>query len=71
MLLAKERDPERWQKEVEVMETHTEERKKRPTWEADQVNIVNYLIDYCKLGNRFTKQLVEQVCGILEVSEFL
>ncbi|XP_072945140.1 SET domain-containing protein SmydA-8 [Epargyreus clarus] len=68
VLLAKEKDPERWQKELEPMETHTEERQKRPTWDADQVNIVDYLIDHCKLGGRFTKELVQRVCGILEVN---
>nr|XP_026495920.1 SET domain-containing protein SmydA-8 [Vanessa tameamea] len=68
LLLAREKDLERWKREVEVMETHTEARKNRPTWEADQVNIVNYLIDHCKLRNRFSKELVEQVCGILEVN---
>ncbi|CAH0725580.1 unnamed protein product, partial [Brenthis ino] len=68
LLIAKENYPERWKQEVEVMETHTEERKKRHTWEADQINIVNYLIDHCKLGKKFSKELVEQVCGILEVN---
>ncbi|KAI5638448.1 hypothetical protein NE865_08913 [Phthorimaea operculella] len=68
MLLAKEKDPERWKREVEPMETHTEERKKRPTWAADEVNVVNFLIDHCKLGSRFDKDLVQRVCGILEVN---
>lgn len=49
------------------METHTEARRNRQTWAADQINIVNFLIDYCKLGNRFDKELVQKVCGILEV----
>ncbi|CAH2093115.1 unnamed protein product [Euphydryas editha] len=68
LILAKEKDPERWKREVEVMETHTEERRKRPTWDADQNNIVNYLIEHCKLESRFSKDMVEQVCGILEVN---
>ncbi|XP_026746343.1 SET domain-containing protein SmydA-8 [Trichoplusia ni] len=68
VLLAKEKDSERWKRELEAMETHTESRKLRPTWGADQVNIADFLIDHCKLGNRFDKDLVQRVCGILEVN---
>ncbi|KOB76050.1 Protein msta, isoform A [Operophtera brumata] len=67
LLLAKENDPDRWQHELEAMETHTEARQKRQTWAADQVNIADFLVDHCKLGTRFDKELVQRVCGILEV----
>jgi hypothetical protein len=67
MLLAKENNAERWDREVEQMEAHTKERQLRTTWAVDQVNVVDYLIDYCKLGHRFQKDLVQRVCGILEV----
>lgn len=49
------------------MEAHTDARKERPTWGADQVNIADFLVDHCKLGSRFDKDLVQRVCGILEV----
>ncbi|CAH0400982.1 unnamed protein product [Chilo suppressalis] len=68
VLLAKEKDPERWEREVSSMEAHTEARKQRPTWAADQVNVVDFLIDHCKLGDRFDKELAQRVCGILEVN---
>ncbi|XP_004931827.1 SET domain-containing protein SmydA-8 [Bombyx mori] len=68
VLLAKEKDPHRWQYELEPMETHTEARQKKQTWSADQVNVVNFLVDHCKLGNKFDKELVQKVCGILEVN---
>ncbi|CAG4991179.1 unnamed protein product [Colias eurytheme] len=68
MLIAKEQDPDRWQRELEVMETHTKERKNRPTWEAEQTNVVNFLLNHCKLGARFSSELVEKVCGILAVN---
>ncbi|XP_026321344.1 SET domain-containing protein SmydA-8 [Hyposmocoma kahamanoa] len=68
LLLAKEKDPDRWQSELEAMETHTVARKERPTWGADQVNIADFLVDHCKLGSRFDKDLVQRVCGILEVN---
>ncbi|CAH2267761.1 jg15178 [Pararge aegeria aegeria] len=68
LFLAKEKDPERWKEEVNVMETHNEERQKRPTWDADQNNIVNYLVDHCKLGDRCSRELLTQICGILEVN---
>lgn len=67
MLLAKEKEPERWQRELEPMEVHSEERQQRPTWGVDQVNVVDFLVDHCKLGERFDKDLVRRVCGILEV----
>lgn len=49
------------------METHTAARKERPTWGVDQVNIADFLVDHCKLGTRFDKDLTQRVCGILEV----
>ncbi|XP_053610478.1 SET domain-containing protein SmydA-8 [Plodia interpunctella] len=68
LLLAKEKDPERWQRELEPMETHTEARRERPTWSVDQVNIADFLVDHCKLGSKFDRELVQRVCGILEVN---
>lgn len=68
VLLAKERDPERWEREVVMMEEHTAARQQRPTWNADQVNIADFLVDHCKLKDRFDKELVQKVCGILEVN---
>ncbi|XP_063536955.1 SET domain-containing protein SmydA-8 [Cydia strobilella] len=68
MLLAKERDPERWKRELEPMETHTAARQERPAWAADEVNVVTFLTDHCRLGARFDKELVQRVCGILEVN---
>ncbi|CAF4829512.1 unnamed protein product [Pieris macdunnoughi] len=68
MLIAKENNPDRWQHELDVMETHTGERIKRPSWEADQNNIVNFLINHCKLGAKFNHDLLEKICGILAVN---
>ncbi|KPJ18660.1 Protein msta, isoform A [Papilio machaon] len=68
LLLAKEKDPERWRQELEMMEVHTESRQQRPTWSMDQVNIVDFLVDHCKLGDRFSKETVQKACGILEVN---
>lgn len=68
VLLAKEQDPERWEREVEVMEEHTTARQQKVTWGADQVNIADFLVDHCKLKNKFNKELVQKVCGILEVT---
>ncbi|XP_011560447.3 SET domain-containing protein SmydA-8 [Plutella xylostella] len=68
LLLAREQDPTRWQQELVAMETHSAARQLRPAWRADQVNIADFLVDHCKLGDRFSKELVQQVCGILEVN---
>ncbi|CAB3230749.1 unnamed protein product [Arctia plantaginis] len=68
VLLAKEQDPERWEHEVEVMEDHKAARQQKATWSADQVNIADFLVDHCNLQNRFNKELVLKVSGILEVN---
>ncbi|KAK9505377.1 hypothetical protein O3M35_009451 [Rhynocoris fuscipes] len=52
------------------MESHTEERKVRTElWAAEQANVVDFLHDRCQL-NRFNKEIIQRVCGILEVNCF-
>ncbi|XP_013101327.2 SET domain-containing protein SmydA-8 isoform X2 [Stomoxys calcitrans] len=71
VLLAKEADPERWEKEVAPMEYHDKERRENSElWNADLVNIAQYLRGPCKLGDRFSEDLIMQVVGILEVNAF-
>lgn len=69
VLLAKEKDPRRWEEEVEMMETHNELRRTKPIWYFNQVNIVDYLRGPCKL-NRFSEDLIHSVCGMLDVNSF-
>lgn len=52
------------------MEYHPKERKGTELWKADEVNVVGYLQGPCKLKDRFSKDLIHQVCGILEVNSF-
>jgi hypothetical protein len=52
------------------METHERERQGTNDWNVDQVNIVNFLRDRCKLADRYSAQLIHQVCGILAVNAF-
>ncbi|XP_077295415.1 SET and MYND domain containing, arthropod-specific, member 3 [Arctopsyche grandis] len=68
MLLSKEKNPVRWEKEVAVMEDHETERRQKPTWDVDNVNIVGYLREPCKLRDRFPEEIIQKVCGILEVN---
>lgn len=70
MLLQKESNPERWEKEVSKMEYHPKERLNSEIWKADKVNIVGYLHGPCKLKDRFSEDLIQQACGILEVNSF-
>lgn len=70
VLLAKERDPERWEAEVKTMEDHEDKRKESEVWRVEQVNIVEFLHKVCKLGDRFPEELIHFVCGILEVNAF-
>ncbi|XP_060522635.1 SET domain-containing protein SmydA-8 [Cylas formicarius] len=69
VLLAKERDPKRWDEEVANMEAHNDKRRSKPIWEYNQHNIVEYLRGPCKLS-RFPEELVHTVCGILEINAF-
>jgi hypothetical protein len=69
VLLAKVKDPKRWQEEVEVMESHDDIRKTRAIWQFNQTNIVEYLRGPCKL-DRFSEELIHKVCGILEINAF-
>lgn len=52
------------------MEYHAEARKNSEIWKADQTNIIGYLQGPCKLKDRFSEDLIQQVCGILDVNAF-
>lgn len=69
VLLAKEKYPERWEKEIIPMEAHLKERRDKPIWKFNQVNIVEYLRGPCKC-DRFSEELIHTVCGILDVNAF-
>lgn len=70
LLLAKDSNPERWETEVKLMEAHNDERKETYIWENNQINVVDYLRNVCKLADRFDEELIHTVCGILEVNSF-
>lgn len=69
VLLARDRDLDRWTREIEVMEDHEQERKASSTWAADDTNIVQYLRGPCKL-DKHSADLIHKVIGILEVNAF-
>lgn len=52
------------------MESHCNKRKNTADWQADQVNIVNFLRGPCKLANKYTEEQIHQACGILAVNAF-
>lgn len=53
------------------MEYHDKERRENTElWHADLVNIAQYLRGPCKLGERFSEDLIMQVVGILEINAF-
>lgn len=68
--LEKEANPQRWENEVSKMEYHPEIRKNSEIWNADNVNVVGYLHGPCKLKERFSEDLIQQACGIIEVNAF-
>ncbi|XP_055838401.1 SET domain-containing protein SmydA-8 [Episyrphus balteatus] len=70
VLINKELDPERWEREVAPMEYHDQSRRQmKDIWNADLVNVAQYLRGPCKL-ERFSEELIMRVVGILEVNAF-
>lgn len=65
-----ELNPERWNTEISLMEHHVTARRNSLQWNADDNNIVGYLHGPCKLKNRFPAEMIQRVCGILEVNAF-
>lgn len=68
--MEKEANPKRWENEIAKMEYHHDIRKNSDIWNADKVNVVGYLHGPCKLKERFSEDLIQQACGILEVNSF-
>lgn len=68
MLVAKERDPKRWQEEVECLESKNEIRKTKQIWNFNQMNIVDFIRNVCKLDQKYSEDLIHTVCGILEIN---
>lgn len=68
--MEKEANPKQWENEISKMEYHSEIRKNSEIWNADKVNVVGYLHGPCKLKERFSEDLIQQACGILEVNSY-
>uniref|UniRef100_A0A182SPZ4 SET domain-containing protein n=1 Tax=Anopheles maculatus TaxID=74869 RepID=A0A182SPZ4_9DIPT len=66
VLLAKEADEARWTREIEPMEYHDAERRESANWKVDENNIVSFLCGPCKLGDRFSRELVQRAIGLLD-----
>ncbi|KAG8225021.1 hypothetical protein J437_LFUL006032, partial [Ladona fulva] len=67
LLLAKERDVRRWEKEVVPMEAHMEKRFDTDAWKSDTVNVSGFLRKACRLSERFSDEDIMWACGILQV----
>ena len=52
------------------MEYHQEARRNTDIWKADEINVVGYLHGPCKLKDRFSADLIQRACGILETNSF-
>ncbi|KOC67670.1 Protein msta, isoform B, partial [Habropoda laboriosa] len=69
LLLESEKSPETWNNEVKNMEAHNKIRSQKAHWKSDQVNVVEYIRNRLKL-DRFSEELIQTVCGILEINTF-
>jgi len=70
VLLQKDKDPERWEAEVKDLEAHSDSRKNDPDWDIEQVNVVEFLRNKCKLADKFTEDEIHWAIGVLEVNAF-
>ncbi|XP_053674864.1 SET domain-containing protein SmydA-8 [Anopheles nili] len=70
VLLAKEADEARWNREIEPMEYHDGERRESANWKVDEHNIVAFLRGPCGLAERFSVELVQRAIGLLDVNAF-
>lgn len=66
----KDEQSECWLKVISQMEYHPYERQDTSFWKMDQINVVGYLRGPCKLKERFSEEIIQQACGILEVNSF-
>ncbi|XP_058795738.1 LOW QUALITY PROTEIN: SET domain-containing protein SmydA-8-like [Phymastichus coffea] len=67
LLLAAEKDAERWNSEVKGMEAHNKKRSQKDQWKTDHVNVVEYIRNRLKL-ERFSEEQIQTACGVLEVN---
>ena len=52
------------------MMDHVDDKPRDIIWEANQVNIVNFLRNTCGLAGRFDESEIQHVIGSLEVNAF-
>lgn len=67
-LLLKSYDPEKW-KEFLLLEAHLEERKNTWIWRSHEINVVRILKDL-GIEEAGETDLVQTICGILDVNSF-
>ncbi|XP_063704203.1 SET domain-containing protein SmydA-8-like [Culicoides brevitarsis] len=70
VLLAIEKNPKFFEQQVSLMEYHDVARRASAFWDADQQNIVNFLLTRCKFEGRFARELIERVIGVLDINVF-
>ncbi len=52
------------------MEHHEMNRRNTEQWDSDCKNVVQFLHGPCNLKDRFSADLIQQACGILQVNAF-
>lgn len=67
-LYKKSHQPEVWQKLMQL-EAHVEEFKRSPKYETDRRNVVQFLMNFFKLGDEFSEEEILKVCGIIQVEK--
>ncbi|CAG0881754.1 unnamed protein product [Darwinula stevensoni] len=68
-LLLEESDPDGFQRLL-TLESHQELRKGTEIYRAEQVNVVKYIRDYLKQGDRWSEDVIHRVCGVIQINAF-
>ncbi|CAG9857895.1 unnamed protein product [Phyllotreta striolata] len=68
-MLLKKSNPDLWKTLVEL-ESHIEARRDTPIWKNHQVSIIDTLKSVGFINEEFTEELVQKICGIIDVNSF-
>ena len=52
------------------LQNHNEERRSTDLWRVNQVNVVDFLRNVCRLKDEFSEEEIHIACGVMDVNGF-
>ena len=52
------------------LQNHNEERRGTDLWRVNQVNVVDFLRNVCRLADEFSEEEIHAACGVMDVNAF-